>query len=162
MKNGWVIVEQARTWIGTKYHHQGRLKKTARDAGGVDCIGLILGVMAEFELKSRLRDAAGRRIPFTAFDRKGYSQQPQGQLLKILMDKYLVPIAVDAVAEGDMLLFRIVNNPQHVGFVSSYPSGGLGLIHCYAAVGRVVEHRLDDKWRNRVVGAYRFNDDCFG
>lgn len=58
------IVSQARSWIGTKYHHQGRLKKSVdgyspelascedwspdqpqrgQTNGGVDCIGLIVG-----------------------------------------------------------------------------------------------------------------------
>ena len=33
------IVAQARTWLGTKYHHQGRLKKSAKGPGG--CLSLI-------------------------------------------------------------------------------------------------------------------------
>jgi len=41
------IILQARTWLGTKYHHQGRLKKSKAGAGGVDCIGLIIGVIDE-------------------------------------------------------------------------------------------------------------------
>ena len=35
------IVLQARTWLGTKYHHQGRLKKSKAGAGGV--AGFVLG-----------------------------------------------------------------------------------------------------------------------
>ena len=33
------IVAEARTWVGTPYHHQGRLRGSR-----VDCVGLILGV----------------------------------------------------------------------------------------------------------------------
>ena len=34
------IVTCARSWIGTRFHHQGRLKKTQSHKGGVDCLGL--------------------------------------------------------------------------------------------------------------------------
>jgi len=28
------IVVEARSWIGTRFHHQGRVKKSANDKGG--------------------------------------------------------------------------------------------------------------------------------
>jgi cell wall-associated NlpC family hydrolase len=40
------IVRQARTWIGTPFHHQARLKSK-----GCDCLGLIVGVVDELGLK---------------------------------------------------------------------------------------------------------------
>ncbi len=45
------IISQARTWLGTKYHHQGRLKKSARGFGGVDCIGLVIGIIDELGIQ---------------------------------------------------------------------------------------------------------------
>ncbi len=37
--SGSDVVRTARTWLGTPYHHQGRLKGV-----GVDCAGLLIGV----------------------------------------------------------------------------------------------------------------------
>lgn len=45
------IAAQARTWLGTHYHHQGRLKKSERGKGGVDCIGLIIGIIDELGIQ---------------------------------------------------------------------------------------------------------------
>ena len=45
------IINQARTWLGTKYHHQGRLKKSSRGDGGVDCIGLVIGIIDELGIQ---------------------------------------------------------------------------------------------------------------
>jgi hypothetical protein len=39
MLSGNTFIAQARTWIGTPFHHQGRLKGV-----GCDCLGLIVGV----------------------------------------------------------------------------------------------------------------------
>jgi hypothetical protein len=30
------------------------------------------------------------------------------------------------------------------------------IVHAYASVRKVVENRVDDKWRARIVGAYRY------
>ena len=39
MATGLDVVRMARTWLGTPYHHQGRVK-----GAGVDCGGLVIGV----------------------------------------------------------------------------------------------------------------------
>jgi hypothetical protein len=52
-------------------------------------------------------------------------------------------------------LFKIKNEPQHVGIVSDY-GDGLGLIHAYAQSRKVVEHGLDEFWKKRLVACYRF------
>ena len=46
MPDSNTIVTQARTWIGTPFHHQARLK-----GKGCDCLGLIVGVVDELGLK---------------------------------------------------------------------------------------------------------------
>jgi hypothetical protein len=42
--------------------------------------------------------------------------------------------------------------------VGDYVHGGLSLIHAYngAGVNKVVEHRLDESWRRRIVAAWQF------
>nr|BDD46834.1 peptidase [bacterium] len=144
------IVTQARTWLGTKFHHQARVKGV-----GCDCIGLVVGVACELELK----DKDGNLL--SNFDERDYAKEPNGKRLQKVLDAYLRPIPLQKIKPGDVLLFRIQHDPQHVGIVSDYPEGKLGLIHCYAGTGKVVEHRLDDKWLRRVVSAYRFKKSAF-
>ncbi len=45
MATGLEVVRVARTWLGTPYHHQGRVK-----GAGVDCAGLSVGVAKELGL----------------------------------------------------------------------------------------------------------------
>lgn len=146
------IVVQARTWLGTRYHHQGRLKKSAAGPGGVDCIGLIVGVADELGLQ----DGTGN--PISRADETDYSMYPERGRLVRCIERYLRPIPLERMAEGDVLLFRTFNDPQHVGLLTHYPTGGLGLIHCNSSAGRVVEQPLSDTWRRMLTHAYRFTN----
>lgn len=46
------IIKTARTWLGTKFHHQGRIKRSKQNLGGCDCVGLIIGIGNELGIKS--------------------------------------------------------------------------------------------------------------
>ncbi len=140
------IVVEARSWIGTSFHHQGRVKKNATSKGGCDCIGLIIGVTSALGIKCKGYSLA-------QLDNKNYSKHPDGVSLKAALDEYLTPIPVNSIQPGDVLLIRFNKEPQHVAFVGDY-GGGLSLIHCYIQARGVVEHVLDDYWMERVVGAY--------
>ena len=139
------IVVQARTWLGTAFHHQGRVKHV-----GVDCIGLIVCVVRELELVNE----AGEFL--ADYDYTQYSRTPDGFTLKSKLDTHLQPIPVEEIGPGDVLLFRFNKNPQHVAFVTDRLDGDLSILHCYSTSNFVAEHRLDDKWRNLIVAAYRF------
>jgi cell wall-associated NlpC family hydrolase len=143
------IVTAARSWIGTRFHHQGRLKKTAAHKGGVDCLGLLAGVAAELDL--RMPD----RTPLIAFDRTDYTHFPDTAYLRKQLKRLLYPIPVEGIVPGHILLLNIEQNPQHMAVVSGI-GGGLGLIHAYAPARAVVEHALDDAWHRRIETAYRF------
>jgi cell wall-associated NlpC family hydrolase len=140
------IVAEARTWIGTRFAHQGRLKNV-----GVDCAGLIVCVCAN--------------VGITINDKIGYSMKPDGVSLKAQCDEQLTRIDSADIVPGDVLLFRFENDPQHLAFVGGYPTGGLSIIHAYSLarrnklLGWVVESRLDDVWRKRMVSAYRITGD---
>lgn len=128
------IIEIARSWIGTRFHHQGRTKGV-----GVDCIGLIVGVAKELGLEVE--------------DRTDYAREPSnGELEKALM-KYLTPCELKV---GAVALFKLDKEPQHVGLIGFriQDSGDrvLTLIHAYAQARKVVEHGLDDLWKARLVG----------
>ncbi len=139
------IVEQARSWLGTKYQHQGRLKHK-----GCDCIGFILGVAEELDLKS----INGQKLK--QYDKTDYARIPDGQLLYQTLASHLQEVAVSEMQAGDMVLMRFRKDPQHLGILTDYHHGGLGLIHCYAEASKVVEHRFDPIWHSRLVAAFRF------
>lgn len=144
------IVKQARTWLGTKYHHQGRLKKSANCSGGVDCIGLVIGVCDELAIC----DSDGYLL--SKHDRTNYSMHPEGSKLAESMQEHLSPVEPTKMKVGDILLFKFWKEPQHVGILSKYPTGGFGLIHCNSTSGSVVEQPLSDTWMRMITNIYRF------
>jgi cell wall-associated NlpC family hydrolase len=79
------IVAVARSWLGTPWTHQGRLKNV-----GVDCGGLIIGV--------------GKQLGILDFDTSAYGRIPDGQKLRALCDQHLVAKLVSDIAPGDVLL----------------------------------------------------------
>jgi NlpC/P60 family putative phage cell wall peptidase len=130
-----LIIAEARSWIGTPFHHQGRVK-----GAGVDCIGLGIGVGKALGL-----------VP-PEFEFTGYRRTPTGRtLIDVMRDSGLV----DEVYEphpGDILVFKIDQDPQHVAFLTDSNT----LIHSYAQARKVCEARYDSVWRKRYVTAFKF------
>ncbi len=145
-----MCINQARTWLGTKYHHQGRLKKSPQGSGGVDCIGLVLGVIDELNICGQ----DGRKLSF--YDELGYSMQPEGNRLIEAMRKHLQEIAINQMQIADILVFRTFRDPQHIGLLSQYPTGSLGIIHCNSSAGMVVEQPLSATWQRMISHVFRF------
>ncbi len=128
------VVEIARKWLGTKFHHQGR-----KLGVGVDCIGLIVEV--------------GKELGLSFEDRVDYAREPMNGELQAVLEKYLVPAELKP---GCVVLFKLEKEPQHVGIITDYNGDGLGLIHAYAQARKVVEHNLDASWRERITGVYEY------
>lgn len=143
------IIEEARSWIGTPFHHQGRLKGV-----GVDCLGLVLGVMKELGLTTHYRDRYNKRLPFTKFDITNYSREPDGRTLKRSLDLLIDPINdVNTIQPGDIALFFVKERPQHLGIIGNH--NGLSVIHALEASRYVAEHTLNQTWCSRLVALYR-------
>jgi len=123
------IVDCARAYLGVPWLHQGRTRQ------GLDCAGLIICVAHELRLSS--------------FDINGYGVEPQGHVLRSLLQDNAVQVREPKL--GDILLLRFTRLPQHLAIVTDY-----GMIHTYRQVGRVVEHQLDRLWRARTVDAFAF------
>ena len=129
------VVAQARSYLGVRWHHQGRSR------AGIDCIGLVIRVARDLGLSS--------------YDITGYGRVPDGKTLRFTMHQQLQPLQREPLP-GDVLLFAFERNPLHTAIVTDQPGGGLGMIHAYANMRRVVEHRLDATWRGRLVCAYAY------
>lgn len=140
------IIRAARGWLGTRFHHQGRVKGV-----GCDCLGLIVGVARELELTDE------KGFLLADYDQPNYSPLPDGRGLKSAVSLHLRELSsIGEALPGDIPLFRFQHDPQHVGILSQLADGALGLIHCYSNTGMVVEHRLNDTWRRMIVAVYRF------
>lgn len=150
------IVTLARGWMDTPYHHQARGPKGPD--GGVDCVGLLIGVSVEAGLIEE------------GYDPTGYAWETDGSQLQAELSRWadLVvfsnePEGVDFwqefAQEGDVAVFKVAGLPQHTGFITSidYGTGGsaLGLIHAFNTLGKVVEHRLDERWARRMIQLWR-------
>ena len=146
------IVEEARKWKGTVFHHQGRLICQGKNKGGVDCIGLLVGVCKGLAIS----DNAG--VLLHQFDRIDYAREPQGNLLRDGLSKHFTNVEPSTVKAGDILLFKMALQPQHIAIVTDVCGKDIFIIHAWQPVGKVVEHRISGSWINRIVAAYSFDE----
>ena len=119
------IVEAARQWIDTPFHHQARLKHV-----GVDCVGLVIGVARELEL-----------VP-QDLDVMGYPRTPDGTSLMSTMHQHMREIDRAVMQPGDVIVVSFDKDPQHLCILGDYRHGGLSIIHAAGNTGRVIETRL--------------------
>ncbi len=130
------IIDAARACIGTPFRHQGRIPGVA-----LDCAGLVIAV--------------ANALGVAYVDQQGYSRTPANGRLECALDDQpcLERIAAMDRQPGDVLLIRFAGDPQHLAIFA-----GDTLIHSYARVGSVCEHRLASVWAARIVCAYRFTE----
>lgn len=129
------VIAAARECIGTPFRHQGRVPGMA-----LDCAGL--GIVVAKKVGIVIKDFAGYpSLPFDGMLQKMFDEQPN-----------LKRIAKIDAAPGDVLQMRISNDPQHVALLSY---NGY-MIHACRTVGRVVEQRIDEVWKAKIVAVYRF------
>ena len=130
------LVAAARAQLGVRFRHQGRSMR------GVDCLGIV----------AMSYTAIGRAVA----DKAAYGREPLRQGLRAgLIENLGQPASLDSMQAGDVAFMRFAGEPTHIGILGDYPYGGLSLIHAYAGARRVVEHRLDDAWRARIVEVFR-------
>ena len=125
------------------------MKKTDTHKGGVDCLGLLIGVAKELDILSKTRE------PFSAFDEMNYSLSPDGEYLKTMLTRLLYSVSVDEMQSGDIALFRMDNNPQHLAVINKSEDGSFTMVHAYAPSRMVVENSLDDFWKEAMVAVFR-------
>jgi cell wall-associated NlpC family hydrolase len=127
-------IAAARACIDTPFRHQGRIAGRA-----LDCGGLGVHVLQSLELP--------------VVDPTAYSRLPsQGQLLAILQSQpALRQVPREQAEPGDILLVRIGREPSHI----AVQTGEYSIVHAYQPVGRVIEHGMDQTWRDSIVAAFQ-------
>jgi NlpC/P60 family putative phage cell wall peptidase len=138
------IVDEARQWLGTPWHHQQSCKGV-----GCDCIGLVRGVAHCIGFTDPFRTGEASRF-------MGYARSPEPNALKDACAQFLRPITVGQMLPGDVMTFRFDKFPMHFAI---YAGGDPAyMIHGYARARKVVENRVDETWWSRFVGAHRFRE----
>lgn len=131
------LIEECRTYLGVPWRHQGRSRK------GVDCVGFLL--------------LALKHLNIYMLEIKGYSRHPDGVELKAVMDKQpSLERVYPPYKRGDIALFRIRREPQHVALLTESGTSDLGMIHSYnGGVKKVIEHDFADYWKQKIIAVYR-------
>lgn len=136
------IADEAREWLGTPWKHQACLKGV-----GSDCIGLLGGIAAR-------KGVTQAWIDGTAAKYRGYGRDPNPDRLRQACNELLLPISISDARLADIFVFRFFKEPQHFALISRVDP--MYIIHALAQSRKVVEHRVDEVWRSRIVAAYRF------
>lgn len=135
MATGADLVRQARQYLGVAYAHCGR------DEHGLDCSGLILRVAHDLGL--------------TTWDEVDYSHQVDADYMHNNLLRFCDELPREqwaSVRPGDILWFAPVNHPQHLGMLT-LPGY---FIHSHQMVSKVVETGLDNGWKRRLRGVFRW------
>lgn len=127
------IVDEARTWLGTPFVHQGRLKGV-----GVDCIGLVICV--------------ARDLAIYDYDFNNYRVIPNPRKMGDELKKNLIPKKYEDLQMGDIIWFRIRSLPQHVGIKTD-----TGFIHAYSENKKVLEVDFTGKWIDLVYQIFSYH-----
>lgn len=126
------LVAAARAYLGTPWRHQGA------DRRGMDCAGLLLAAARD----------AGLAVPTAIV----HAPLPDLALFDRLLPAYCRRVAQPV--PGAVLRFCVAGRPQHLAVAAEHPAGGLSIVHAYMTAGHVCEHRLDARWRRRLVSCW--------
>lgn len=133
------IVTEARSWIGTPYRHQASLKGV-----GCDCLGLIRGVW-----RHCIGDEPELPPPYAP----DWAEARGAEALAFAARRHLIAVDVDAVAAGDVLLFR-----WRAGCVAKHAAIATGegtMIDAHDGAA-VCEVTLAPWWQRRIAYAFRW------
>ncbi|MDX2155147.1 MAG: peptidase P60 [Hyphomicrobiaceae bacterium] len=143
------IVNAARRWVGTPYHHQASCLGV-----GTDCVGLVRGVWRQ--LYGADAEEAG---PYT----RDWAEATGDETLVAAARRHLVEIDPARLRPGDVAVFRYRTRAiaKHVGIAArGGESGPLApipstLIHAVEGAP-VSEVPLSPWWRRRIAAAFAF------
>ena len=130
------VVEEARSWIGVPYRHQGRTR-----AHGVDCLGLIVVV--------------SHALGLSDYDTNNYRRDTIHATFLSTFRQEMQPVPIPERSEGDVLIFRQKRFPCHCGILTM-KNGVEHFIHAYGRRKGVFEEALPGEWQRRLTHCFRF------
>jgi len=130
------IVAVAKTYVGTPFHHLGRVKKI-----GIDCVGIILGVAEELN------------IPLVILPEfKRYGRRSRQESLLYYMDEQFIWVENREVGSIAVSWYdRITKEPSHLGIVTE-----IGMVHTNGHLKIAIEEHWSPKWAMQIVGFYKY------
>ena len=101
------ILAEARSWIGTPYHHQASLKGV-----GYDCLGLVRGVWRAFH---------GGEPEVPPPYSPDWAESMGYETLAEAAGRHMVPVEIAAIRPGDVLLFAMKDHApaKHCAILSA-------------------------------------------
>ena len=136
------VVDLARGWIGTPYHHQASLKGI-----GCDCLGLVRGVW---------RELYGQEPETPPAYSPDWGQVSGQETLLDAAKRHFAPVPIDALEPGHVVIFRM--RPKAIAKHCGIVSGDGRMIHALEGTG-VCEVGYCG-WSNKLVAVFAFVD-CF-
>jgi hypothetical protein len=128
--------EIALEYLDTPFRHRGRTKN------GLDCVGLL--VMVAHDLGMEVEDL------------RVYGREPVDRMLREYLRRNLGDPVDRPIQPDDVITLSLGGREEsHVAIVAPHPHG-LGMIHTYGEVGRVVFHRIDSTRRNQIVEVFQW------
>jgi NlpC/P60 family putative phage cell wall peptidase len=135
-----MVVDIARKWLGTPYHHQ-----ASRRGAGCDCFGLIRGVWREL-----YREQEPDAVPAYSHD---WAEATKEETILKAAFKHLCLIPLEIADFGDVVVFRY--RERFIAKHSVILTAPEKMLHSIEGVG-VCEVWTNDWWWRRAAGAYRF------
>jgi len=131
------LSQAALKYVGTPFLHRGRTTR------GMDCIGLVLCAAVDCGY-------IPNNIPT-------YGREPHKGLLSTGLRERLGVALTRELQPNDIIVQRlhVGGEPSHVGIITDHPHG-LGIVHCYGDIGRVVHQRLGDNRRKLITEAFEW------
>lgn len=130
------VIDEARTWLGVPFLHQGRNRR------GVDCVGLPIVIGQALGL-----------VPAN-FEVANYGRLSSPELMQRLM-QHCTRIA--SPVPGSLVAIAWTKTAAHVAICT-----GENLIHSYQNVGRVVEHGYRGRWVRLTHSAWALPGVIYG
>lgn len=137
------VVAEARTYMGTKWQHQGRLKGV-----GVDCIGLI-------GMSALTCHVSGAKDWWEDRQFHNYGPSPREELIYRGCDLFMERVPVKEAGVGDVLIMSFGPVAQHFALISR---PGNYIIHAYSSSPRRVTENGVKIWKGGIMRAYRFRE----
>jgi NlpC/P60 family putative phage cell wall peptidase len=136
------IVAEARSWLGTPYHHQCAVK-----GAGTDCLGLLRGVWIA---------VCGQEPEVVPPYTQDWAEPSREEALLAGAERWLLRLPDGPAMPGDVLLFRMRDGhiAKHLG-IAARREAQTTFIHAYSGHG-VVESPLSMPWVRRIAARFVF------
>jgi len=133
------LIETARQYLGVPYLHHGRDKR------GMDCIGLFV--------------ACGRELGIPIWDDLTYTTKVNPKHLIAGLNQHAVQDVRPVLEPGRMALMQFSSGAglTHTALITEQ-----GILHAYNKRRAVVEHRINDAWKKRIIRTYKLNGVDYG